>query len=209
MTHIIRKSPLLISLLLAFVTTANAQQSAAPPIVPIVPLEPRVDNPDEVIGLIVLRDETALQVLDMLEKMTGKIILRRQDIAAVKINFNSRGELTKGEAVLALESLLSLNSIMLTDMGGRFMKAVPATSVNSHVPEMIVGSTLGLARESTNLRQTVQVRLLTGRSHQRHHRHPAAVAKLQRHCLSQIKRNADHRCADQSTTHRANYRRDG
>ena len=76
--------------------------------------------------------------------MTGKIILRRQDIAAVKINFNSRGELTKGEAVLALESLLSLNSIMLTDMGGRFMKAVPATSVNSHVPEMIVGSTLDL-----------------------------------------------------------------
>ena len=144
MTHIIRKSPLLISLLLAFVTTANAQQVATPPIVPIVPLEPRVDNPDEVIGLIVLSDETALQVLDMLEKMTGKIILRRQDIAAVKINFNSRGELTKGEAVLALESLLSLNSIMLTDMGGRFMKAVPATSVNSHVPEMIVGSTLGL-----------------------------------------------------------------
>ena len=144
MIPIIRKSYLLISLLLAFVTTANAQQSATPPIVPIVPLEPRVENPDEVVGLIVLSDETALQVLDMLEKMTGKIILRRQDIAAVKINFNSRGELTKGEAVLALESLLSLNAIMLTDMGGRFMKAVPATSVNSHVPEMIVGSTLGL-----------------------------------------------------------------
>ena len=144
MTAIIRKSYLLISLLLAFAITGNAQQAATPPIVPIVPLEPRVENPDEIIGLIVLSDETALQVLDMLEKMTGKIILRRQDIAAVKINFNSRGELTKGEAVLALESLLSLNSIMLTDMGGRFMKAVPATSVNSHVPEMIVGSTLGL-----------------------------------------------------------------
>jgi len=144
MTSIIRKFYLLISLLLAFATTGHAQQSGTPPTTPIVPLEPRVENPDEIIGLIVLSDETALQVLDMLEKMTGKIILRRQDIAAVKINFNSRGELTKGEAVLALESLLSLNSIMLTDMGGRFMKAVPATSVNSHVPEMIVGSTLGL-----------------------------------------------------------------
>ena len=144
MTAIIRKSYLLICLLLTFASTGHAQQAATPPIVPIVPLEPRVENPDEIIGLIVLSDETALQVLDMLEKMTGKIILRRQDIAAVKINFNSRGELTKGEAVLALESLLSLNSIMLTDMGGRFMKAVPATSVNSHVPEMIVGSTLGL-----------------------------------------------------------------
>jgi general secretion pathway protein D len=144
MTAIIRKSYLLICLLLSFASTGHAQQEPTPPITPIVPLEPQVENPDEIIGLIVLSDETALQVLDMLEKMTGKIILRRQDIAAVKINFNSRGELTKGEAVLALESLLSLNSIMLTDMGGRFMKAVPATSVNSHVPEMIVGSTLGL-----------------------------------------------------------------
>jgi len=144
MTAIIRKPYLLICLLLTLASTGHAQQATTPPIVPIVPLEPRVENPDEIIGLIVLSDETALQVLDMLEKMTGKIILRRQDIAAVKINFNSRGELTKGEAVLALESLLSLNSIMLTDMGGRFMKAVPATSVNSHVPEMIVGSTLGL-----------------------------------------------------------------
>ncbi len=144
MTPIFRKSYLLICLLLAFAATGHAQQEATPPFAPIVPLEPEVENPDEMIGLIVLSDETALQVLDMLEKMTGKIILRRQDIAAVKINFNSRGELTKGEAVLALESLLSLNSIMLTDMGGRFMKAVPATSVNSHVPEMIVGSTLGL-----------------------------------------------------------------
>lgn len=107
-----------------------------------MPLEPEVDNPDEVVGLIVLSDESPLQVLDMLERLTSKIILRRQDIAAAKINFNSRGPLTKSEAVLALESLLSLNGIMLTDMGGRFMKAVPATNVNSHVPEMIVGSTL-------------------------------------------------------------------
>ena len=91
MTAIIRKSYLLICLLLSFASTGHAQQAGTPPIVPIVPLEPRVENPDEIIGLIVLSDETALQVLDMLEKMTGKIILRRQDIAAVKINFNSRG----------------------------------------------------------------------------------------------------------------------
>ena len=147
MNSIFRTFPLFISLLLACVATSHAQEASTlttDPVDSIIPLEPQVENPDEIIGLIVLSDETALQVLDMLEKMTGKIILRRQDIAAVKINFNSRGELTKGEAVLALESLLSLNSIMLTDMGGRFMKAVPATSVNSHVPEMIVGSTLGL-----------------------------------------------------------------
>jgi general secretion pathway protein D len=119
---------------------AQGQQATSPS--PPIPLEPEVEEPDETIGLIVLSDESPLQVLDMLERLTGKIILRRQDIAAAKINFNSRGPLTKGEAVLALESLLSLNGIMLTDMGGRFMKAVPATNVNSHVPEMIIGSTL-------------------------------------------------------------------
>ena len=137
-----------LSLLLASLASSHAQVPAAiesQTPAPLIPLEPEVENPDEIVGLIILSDESALQVLDMLEKMTGKIILRRQDIAAVKINFNSRGPLTKGEAVLALESLLSLNAIMLTDMGGRFMKAVPATNVNSHVPEMIVGSTLEMA----------------------------------------------------------------
>lgn len=131
-------------LLLLLGAPLSGQPIPGPATEPTIPVEPRVENPEEMVGLIVLRDETALQVLDMLEKMTDKIILRRQDIAAVKINFNSRGPLTKGEAVLALESLLSLNAIMLTDMGGRFMKAVPATNVNSHVPEMIVGSTLDL-----------------------------------------------------------------
>ncbi|MGK0309978.1 MAG: general secretion pathway protein D [Lentimonas sp.] len=124
-------------------SVAQGQQSVPP--APITPLEPEVENPDEIIGLIVLSDESPLQVLDMLERLTDKIILRRQDIAAAKINFNSRGSLTKSEAVLALESLLSLNGIMLTEMGGRFMKAVPATNVNSHVPEMIIDSTLDLA----------------------------------------------------------------
>ena len=103
MNSTFRTFPLFISLLLAFVATSHAQQEPTPPTSPIseiVPLEPEVENPDEMVGLIVLSDETALQVLDMLEKMTGKIILRRQDIAAVKINFNSRGPLTKGDPLV-------------------------------------------------------------------------------------------------------------
>jgi len=96
------------------------------------------------VGEIMLVDDTANQVLVLLEQLTDKIILRRQDLPASKFNFNSRGAMTKREAVLALESLLTLNGIMLTDMGGRFMKAVPATNVSSQVPIMLAGSTLGL-----------------------------------------------------------------
>jgi general secretion pathway protein D len=134
----------LLGLAIPMASTLAAKEEPTAVVAPITPVEPEVEQPDEMVGLLVLSDDTALQVLDMLETMTGKIILRRQDIAAVKINFNSRGPISKGEAVLALESLLTLNGIMLTDMGGRFMKAVPATNVNSHVPEMLVGSTLDL-----------------------------------------------------------------
>jgi general secretion pathway protein D len=134
---------LLLSLALPLTSTLMAQNTPVRVTRQIAPAEPQVEQPDEMIGLLVLRDESALQVIDLLEKMTGKIILRRQDIAPAKINFNSQAPISKAEAVLALESLLTLNGIMLTDMGGRFIKAVPATNVNSHVPEMLDGSTLG------------------------------------------------------------------
>ena len=129
---------LFLSMLLCAGGTLHAQDET------IKPAEPELEQPEEIIGTLILSDESALQVLDLLEQLTGKIILRRQDISPAKINFNSRGEISKREAVLALESLLTLNGIMLTDMGGRFMKAVPATDVNRHVPEMLVGSTLEL-----------------------------------------------------------------
>ncbi len=129
--------------LLAPPSAWSQDASQTPNAAAYVPLEPEALNPEEVVSEIILVDMPASDVIDLLETLTGKIILRRQDITA-KINFNSRGPLTKSEAVLALESILSLNTVMLTDLGGRFMKAVPATNVNTHVPEMITGSSLGL-----------------------------------------------------------------
>ena len=119
-------------------STASAQNNPNP----ILPIELTVKDPDIVIDLLVLTDETAIQVIDLLEQLTDKIILRRQDLPVTKINFNSRGPIKKAEAILALESLLSLNGIMLTDMGGRFLKAVPASNPSSQVPKMIYGSSL-------------------------------------------------------------------
>jgi len=130
--------PLLISLLLSTAGFLPAQDAL------ITPVEPEVVEPEAMMELK-LTDDTALQVIDMLEQMTNKIILRRQDISPAKISIDTRGPISKRDAVLALESLLTLNGIMLTDMGGRFMKAVPATDVNRHVPQMLIGSTLGMA----------------------------------------------------------------
>ena len=126
---------------------SRARVLASPPVLPkgmITPAEPELAEPEAIVGEIMLVDDTANQVLVLLEQLTDKIILRRQDLPVSKFNFNSRGAMTKREAVLALESLLTLNGIMLTDMGGRFMKAVPATNVSSQVPIMLAGSSLEL-----------------------------------------------------------------
>ena len=148
-------SIILISALSIFASQGYAQDAAgsrarvlaSPPALSegmITPAEPELKEPESTVGEIMLVDDTANQVLVLLEQLTDKIILRRQDLPASKFNFNSRGAMTKREAVLALESLLTLNGIMLTDMGGRFMKAVPATNVSSQVPIMLAGSSLEL-----------------------------------------------------------------
>ena len=133
-----------ISVFSAILALASELYGQAIPPESIVPLEPDLEQPEAIIGELVLVEDSADQVLKLLEQMTDKIILRRQDLPASKFTFNSRGAISQREAVLALESLLTLNGIMLTDMGGRFMKAVPATSVNTHVPALIAGSTLEL-----------------------------------------------------------------
>lgn len=142
----------LLAALLATVTSSQAQDSASAEDITrdiltaqtITPAEPELVEPEAMIGELILVEDTADQVLKLLEQMTDKVILRRQDLPVSKFTFNSRGPLTKREAVLALESLLTLNGVMLTDMGGRFMKAVPATNVNTHVPKLLAGSTLDL-----------------------------------------------------------------
>lgn len=96
------------------------------------------------IETLILSDESILQVLELYEELTDKVVIRRQDIPNAKINFNSRGPISQDEAILALESLLTLNGLLLSDMGGRFIKAVPANGVNAHTPTMLEGSTLGL-----------------------------------------------------------------
>ena len=131
----------LLSALLILVSEAYGQAISPQSVTPV---EPDLEQPEVMIGELVLVEDSADQVLTLIEQMTDKIILRRQDLPASKFTFNSRGAISQGEAVLALESLLTLNGIMLSDMGGKFLKAVPATSVNTHVPTLIAGSTLEL-----------------------------------------------------------------
>jgi len=118
-----------ISLVIAAVTPVVAQTNPA-------------RDSTETVAVLRLSDMGASEVLDLLENYTGKSILRQQNLPAVKINFSSRGPMTKEEAILAVESLLSMNGIAITELGEKFLKAVPSASVGTQVPPMLETTTL-------------------------------------------------------------------
>lgn len=95
-------------------------------------------DPKEPVGPFVLVDETGPQVLALYEQLSGKIILPQQTIPQVKINFNSRGTLSRTDALMALETLLTLNGISILPLNDNFVKAVPTSGINSQSPEILM-----------------------------------------------------------------------
>ena len=103
-----------------------------------------VDGLDEELERLRLRDQDGTGILDMIQLITGRYILRPQNLPAVKINFDSFTVLTKRETLRALESLLAMNGIGITKIDDQFFKAVPASGMNVHVPIWLDGPALAI-----------------------------------------------------------------
>ena len=98
-----------------------------------------VDGLDEPLERLRLRDQDTNMILDMIQLLTDKYILRPQNLPQVKVNFDSFSILTKRETLLALDSLLAMNGIGISKIDDRFFKAVPAAGMNVHVPIWLEG----------------------------------------------------------------------
>ncbi len=94
-------------------------------------------NMNDSVGVINISDMGTTSILEMLENYTDKAVLRQQNLPEVKITFRSRHEMTREEAILAISSLLSLNGIALTNVGEKYIKAVPAPNINAQVPKLL------------------------------------------------------------------------
>lgn len=95
-------------------------------------------NEDDVVGTLVMVEESTEAVLDLLEKLTGRVILRPQNLQPQKINFDSRGPLTRDQAIMALESLLSMNGLAIVEVDQTFSRAVQSSvPVNPLTPEIL------------------------------------------------------------------------
>jgi len=107
-----------------------------------VPL-PGLSGSDQV-GPVILRDETVAQVLDLMQRWTGKSILRPQALPASVYTLSLPASITRDEALLAIETLLNLNGIAVIQQGDKFLKVVPNLVAKSESPALITGSTLAV-----------------------------------------------------------------
>ena len=71
---------------------------------------PQTANEDDPVRIL-WRGEPLVSVLHHLETLTGRSVIRPMALPTPEFTFDSRGDMTLGEAVLAIESLLSINGI--------------------------------------------------------------------------------------------------
>jgi general secretion pathway protein D len=97
------------------------------------------------VGPVLLRDETVAQVLELLQRWTGKTVLRPQALPANLYTLSLPAAATRDEALLAIETLLSLNGVAVIQQGDKFLKVVPNLTAKAESPSLLTGSTLTLA----------------------------------------------------------------
>ncbi|MCH6257519.1 hypothetical protein MLD52_13240 [Puniceicoccaceae bacterium K14] len=95
---------------------------------------------EETLDKLVFRGTKLEGVLQMLEMRTGRAVLRPQALPTPEFTFDSQVPLTNEEAIVAIESLLSLNGIGVAPQGEKFLIVVPIDAVRTEAPELVIGS---------------------------------------------------------------------
>jgi general secretion pathway protein D len=106
---------------------------------------PSITSTDnEEVGPFRMPDAPLDAVLQLIELYSGRTVLRPAALPATTYSFVTRAPMAKGEAILALETLLNLNQIGIAPLGERFIKVVPLASLRAETPDLIEGSSLDL-----------------------------------------------------------------
>ena len=123
-------------LLSAAVPALQAQPPAPPaPTAAAAPVKPE----DELVSLKI-PDADIDTVLSTLELYTGKIILRPAALPTATYNLKIERKIPKSEAIIYLQTILSLNQIGVAPLGENALKVVGLTVTRTEAPEMITGS---------------------------------------------------------------------
>lgn len=123
----------------AFAQTAPAPAATAPAPAPRVGAIRPAPPEDEPVVLN-LPDTDIDTVLSLLETLTGRLVIRPQQLQTATYNIRIKNPLPKTEAILYIETVLALNNIGIAPLGDKMIKVVDAGRVKQEAPEMIQGS---------------------------------------------------------------------
>ena len=95
---------------------------------------------EEMVNQLMLPDADIDTMLTALEQLTGRIIIRPQQLTTATYNLKIKAAVTKAEAIVAIETSLALNGIGLAPLGDKYLKVINLQVVKQEAPELITGS---------------------------------------------------------------------
>lgn len=124
------------------------------------PKAPPAGAQTDLIGPIDIPGDNLDQILALLGRWTGRSLLRPQNLPAATLSLQVREQVTKEEAIQAVETLLNLNGIAVTPLGDRFLKVTALSAAKSEAPELIEGSALLLPPSGRTVSKLFQLKFL-------------------------------------------------
>ncbi|MDR3317355.1 MAG: hypothetical protein LBS71_00940 [Puniceicoccales bacterium] len=117
-------------------------------------------NSQDIVDQLVLAGADPKEVIGILEKLTGRTALLEQKLPTTKISIEIQEPISRQEAISAIESVLSLNGIVIVDMGEKFMKAVTSKSAITQSPDIVDESLLAYEPNQKVLSKFFKLRYL-------------------------------------------------
>ncbi len=118
---------------------------AQPPVPPAGTPAPQAgpvaaNSGDEMVNQLMLPDADIDTMLTALEQLTGRIVIRPQQLTTATYNLKIKSPVTKADAIVAIETSLALNGIGLSPLGDKYLKVINLQVVKQEAPELITGS---------------------------------------------------------------------
>ncbi len=119
-------------------------------------------HPDDVIpaGSLQFQALPLEQALTYYAELTGRTILRPAALPDVAITLKTQTDLTRKEAIEALDSVLALNGISMVNTGGKFVTAVPTKQVLQEAPKFMEGDAEALPEASQYVTKLVTLKYI-------------------------------------------------
>ncbi|HXI51295.1 MAG TPA: secretin N-terminal domain-containing protein, partial [Candidatus Saccharimonadales bacterium] len=116
-------------------------------------------DPNEILpaGMIKFQEADLSQVLEIYQELTGRTVLKPASVPQAKISIKTQTELTRAEAVQALDTILAMNGISMVPQGEKFVKAVAEAQAGNQGMRFIDAPIDSLPESATYVTTVVQL----------------------------------------------------